>query len=348
MRYPAGMARPYHKLLPVLFKRFSVASARRTLFPTLVYHATRPALPPSDKPALFTMNILPPMMTVWHHCAKKYLKDDADIVIFDCSGKLNPAEFPGARVHKFLNQYAATKSDIFLKQIARNRRHGWICDDDVFFTGDAVSRMRKEFEVPGTASVSFRPRTWWHYELEGKRYWPSGSYCIAFDREIFVNKEKLSLAPAANNPHPADGGSRPPGRYDTGDLANEILLKRGYRCAIIPEQEEAKYITAFSGLSGAVMLLWHFRTPEQTLDWFRGPPKKQWSGNVLFGVLAAMLAIRTVEECYETLKGRPYPLPSLPSRAELEALRKEHEQYVRKDQSFAWIDDASERLKKAL
>lgn len=81
------------------------------------------------------MNILPPMMTVWYHCARKYLGDSVDITIFDCSGKLDPAEVPGARVQKFLNLYAATKCDEFLYHIAKKRRIGWICDDDVFFVG---------------------------------------------------------------------------------------------------------------------------------------------------------------------------------------------------------------------
>src|SRR3989338_4560771 len=121
-----------HQLLQKLFKRFSVSTARRTLLPTLGYYLTRPSLPPSDKPALFTMNILPPMMTVWHHCVKKYLGDRVDTVIFDCSGKLDQKEFPGARVQKFLNFYAATKSDIFLNHIAKKRPHGWAWGGAIF------------------------------------------------------------------------------------------------------------------------------------------------------------------------------------------------------------------------
>src|SRR5438105_15853083 len=110
------------------------------------------------------MNILPPMMTVWHHCARKYVGDAVDMVIFDCSGRLDPAEFPGARVQKFLNLYAATKSDEFLRHVARRRRIGWICDDDMFLldaaAGDIVER---ELAVPNTASISCRPREWRHF-----------------------------------------------------------------------------------------------------------------------------------------------------------------------------------------
>lgn len=343
------MPRPYHQLLPVLFKRFSVASAARTLMPTLAYYARRPALPPSPKPALFTMNILPPMMTVWHHCARKHLGDRADIVIFDCSGRLRAEEFPGARVQKFLNLYAATKSDEFLRCVARHRKIGWLCDDDVFFVSpEAADVVERELAKPKTASVSLRPRTWWEFVIDGKTYLPSSSYCIAFNREIFVEREHLSLAPAPGNPHRATGTNKPPGRYDTGDKANELLLQKGYRCFIAPKEVERRCITGFSGMSGAVMLLWHFRRTEQVLEYFRGPPKKQWSGNVLHGLLSAMLAARTIQECYEKLKGRPYPLPSLPSRGDLEKLRREHEPYLREGQHFTWIDEASERLRRAL
>src|SRR3989344_9029202 len=100
------MSRPYHKLLSYAFKRFSLQSAARTLMPTVGYYLGRKPLPPSHKPALFTMNILPPMMTVWYHFVRKYLGDRVDTVIFDCSGRLDPKEFSHARVQKFLNFYA--------------------------------------------------------------------------------------------------------------------------------------------------------------------------------------------------------------------------------------------------
>jgi hypothetical protein len=342
------MARPYYTLLPRLFKQFSVLSAKRTLLPTIHYYATRSPLSPSGKPALFTMNILPPMMTVWHHCVRKYLGDRVDTVIFDCSGRLDPTEFPGARVQKFLNFYAATKSDEFLYHIARYRRIAWLCDDDVFpINGEAIDLLEREFAVPNTVSVSFRPRPWWHFEIDGKSYQPSSSYCIAFDQTIFAEKEHLSLAPADGNNHPSDIG-KPPKRYDTGDKANEILLRKGYRCAIVPKEEETNYITGFSGISGAVMMLWHFRTPEETLAYFTSAPEEAWRGNVLFGTLSALLAICTVQECYIKLKGSPYPLPSLPSRLMLEKLCKEKESLLRKAQSFRWIDEASNRLRAVL
>ncbi len=334
----------YSQLLRYVFKRFSVRSAGRTLLPTLQYYATHPALPAGDKPALFTMNILPPMMTVWHHLARKNLGNRVDITVFDCSGKLDEQEFSGTHVQKFLNLYAATKSDAFLNQIARQRRIGWICDDDMFILdGKAADVVERELAVPNTASISFRPRSWWHFEMDGKQYPVSSSYCIAFNREIFVEKEHLSLRPADGNTHPSHIG-KPVRRYDTADLANEMLLRKGYRCAIVPEEEREKYVTGFSGMSGAVMLLAYFTKPEQMMDYLESPPKERWSGNVLFGVLAGLLAISTIQECYVRLKGQPYPLRSLPTRAALDNLRRDREPYLRKDNSFKRVDDVSARL----
>ncbi len=294
------------------------------------------------------MNILPPMMTVWHHCAKKYLGDRVDIVIFDCSGKLDAGEFAGARVQKFLNLYAATKCDEFIRHIAKNRAVTWLCDDDIFFlSAQAVDAVEREMNVERTASVSFRARNWWKFSIDGKEIPPSGSYCLALNRDIFWEREHLSLAPAPNNVHAAERSQNR--RYDTFDKANEILLKKDYRCAILPSSEADECITGFSGMSGAVMLLNYFKTSDQVLDYYRAPDKKLWSGSVLPGTLGAMLAIRTIQECYRKLKGREYPLPSLPSRSDLERLRDEHRQYLRSDFT-AWDDmeKAGERLMESL
>lgn len=343
------MCSPYVRLLPYAFRRFSLLSARRTLPATLRYYLQRTPLPASTRPALFTMNILPPMMTVWYHCARKYLGNSVDITIFDSSGYLQPEEFPDARVQKFLNVYAATKTDEFLYHIARHHRIGWMCDDDVFFIGgDPVGILTREFSIPSTASVSFRPRGWWHYVIDGTAYPASSSYCTAINREIYCERERLSLAPANGNVHPTTNGSPLPRRYDTFDKANEILLRKGYRCVVVPEKEQRQTIAAFSGLSGAVMLLWYFKKPEDTLAYFQAPSPKQWRGNMLFGLLSAMLAICTIQECSLLLRRKTRPLPSLPSRAELERLRKEKTPLLRNGTSFAWVDDVSERLRAAL
>lgn len=348
--YTVAVKQHYALLLPTAFKRFSMQSSLRTGLPTLAYFLHKRPLPPGDKPALFTMNILPPMMTVWYHIVRKHLGDAVDITIFDCSGKLKAQEFPEARVQKFLNLYAATKSDIFLRDIAKHRKIAWICDDDMFpISSQMVDVLSKEFEDEKTAAVSFRPRDWWHFEIDGKSYEPMSSYCTALNRNIFVDKEHLSLGPADGNTHPSHIG-KSPGRYDTCDKANEILIQKGYRCFIVPEEKRSTYLTGFSGVSGAVMLLYHFKNPEQVLAYYEDPPEDQWNGNMLFGTLAAMLAICIVQELYTELKGEPYPLHSLPQRSELESLLDSRRKYLRPDQHEheAMIRASEARLKAAL
>ncbi|MDD5041373.1 MAG: hypothetical protein PHX87_02185 [Candidatus Peribacteraceae bacterium] len=337
------MARSYDQMLGYVFKRNSLRFAARTLLPTLRYCLTRPALPPDDKPALCTMNILPPMMTVWYHFAKRNIGTGADIVIFDCTGTLDPKEFPDALVLPFLNFYAATKGDAFIRSIARNRRIAWICDDDMFLMSrECLPILEREFAVPGTASVSFRPREWWEFDFDGRRMQPSSSYCTAVDREIFM-REKLSLAPASGNPHPALS-TRPPRRYDTFDKANEILLKKGYRCVIVAPGERERCVAEFSGLSGPVMLLRYFKTPGQTLDYFRSAPPPNWEGNLLFGLISAMLSVCTIQELYTKLKGKPYPLPSLPTRDALLNIIGERKKFIRPDQTLEAMEKTSRRL----
>lgn len=344
---PPPITQDYAQLLKYVFRANSIRFAFRTLLPSIGFCISKNTLPPSDKPALCTMNILPPMMTVWHHFARKNIGDRVDIVIFDCAGRLDPKEFPGALVLPFLNLYAATKGDIFIRSIARNRRIAWICDDDMFLMSpDCLPILKREFAVPKTASVSFRPREWWEFMINGKRYPVSSSYCTAFDREIFM-QENLSLAPADGNTHPGTL-NKAPSRYDTFDKANEILLRKGYRCAIVPEEERERCVAEFSGLSGAVMLLHHFKTSEQTLDYFRTPPPEKWRSNLLFGVLSAMLSVCTIQELYTRLKGSPYPLPSLPKKEDLLKILEERKPFMRSDQTLEAVEKTSKRLHEAL
>jgi hypothetical protein len=261
---------------------------------------------------------------------------------------LDPHDVPGARVHKFLNFYAATKCNEFIRHIARHRSVAWLCDDDMFFVGrGAADIVRREMEKPRTASVSFRPRIWWHFEIDGQRYEPSGSYCLALNRDMFT-REGLSLSPANGNPHPPEPTHRPPGRYDTFDLANEQLIRKGYRCAIVPGNEAEQCMTGFSGMSGGVMLLSYFRTPEQTLDYFLSPPKQQWGGNMLVGTLSAILGIQTILDCYEKIRGKPYPMRSMPSRSALEKVRRDHLPFIANKGPLELVDATGARLLAAL
>lgn len=339
----------YSQRLIYAFKRFSVLSAFKTALPTIgVYLHPRP-LPPSEKPALFTMNILPPMVSVWHYFARKALGDSVDIVIFDCSGTLQSSAFPGCRVQRFLNPRAAQKCDVFLQRIARNRKIAWMCDDDVFILErKALTIVEREMQVPNTAAVSFESRNWWHFTIDGVSSAPLGTYCLALNRDIVWEKEHLSCACRDGNEHPSHIAGKAVKRYDTFDYANEQLLRRGYRCVSLSPEERKGCYAGFDGVSNGVMILSLFKFPEETLEYLSDPPLKQWSGNILFRVLNALLCISAINDLYSKIHGKVYPLPSLPSRDQLEKLVASREKYLRPDVSFQWMRETEMALHAAM
>ena len=292
---------------------------------------------------------MPPMMTVWYHLAQKNLGDRVDITIFDCSGTLRSSDFPKANVQKMLNFYAATKSDEFLYYIARKRKIGWICDDDMFILSNkAVDLVEKHLKNPTTATLSFRPRSWWHFDIDGKKYAPSSSYCIAINREIYCDKEKLNISPCDGNMHAISHIGKPVSRYDTFDKANEILIRKGYNCHILTEKEQKQCVIGYSGMSSAVMMLWYFTKPEQMINYLEAPEKTAWKGNTLFTILSGLLAITDLQEMHQSITGKPYILRSMPNKTQLERLRKEHEPLLREGHSFDTVSEVSSVLRAAL
>lgn len=295
------------------------------------------------------MNIMPPMMTVWYHLARKYLGDNVDITIFDCSGTLRAQNFPEARVQKYLNLYAATKSDEFLYSIAKTRKIGWICDDDMFIlSAQCLNRITEEFASENTASLSFRPRPWWHFAIDGKTYEPSSSYCTAINRKIYCDAEQLSMSPRDGNTHAVSHIGKPVLRYDTFDHANAVLIQKGYRCAIVPEKEREQYTIGFSGTSSAVMLLWYFKNAGQMMHYLEEPEDKAWKGNTLFTVLSGLRAIGYMQRMHEKITGKPYALPSMPSWDTLERLREKKAPLLRKEHVFERVDEVAQRVENAL
>ncbi len=339
------MPRDYSTFLTDSFKLFSLKTAPRTALPTLRHFVFPHVLAKSDKPVLVTMNILPALMTVWHHFALRSIGDRADIVIFDCSGRLKQNDLPGTYVQPFLNLYAATKVDIALRSFAKNRRSVWICDDDVLLTGkESFDSMMRELQVPNTACVTMEPRDWWQFEMNGQRIAPAGTYCLAINRDIVCDKEHLSFKPTDGNEHPSLIPGRPVKRYDTFDKANEILLQKGYRCAAIDEMTRKNCTIGYDGLSGAVMLLYRFKTPDETMAYLEEPSNEAWGGTILFRVLNGMLAIDTLSEAAEKISGASQRPHALPSRSELQKLRQSREKFLREGLSFTLLDENREEL----
>ena len=338
----------YSKILPKAQKRFSLRSGFRNALATIHYFSLERPLPPSEKITLFTCNIFPPNVIVWHHLVRKYFGDQVDTFIFDCSGNLDPTLVPDARVHKYINAMHPTKIDSFLKRSARNRKIVWICDDDVFpISEKSVEILQREFADPNTASVSLRPRTWWHFEIGGKDYEPSGSYCIALNREIFIGKEHLSAQPANNNMHPKNM-NKSSTRYDTLDKANEILLQKGYKCVIVPKEERDACMCGFDGTSIAALLLSYFKSPEETLSYFQDVDDRAWQGNTLPRNLNALLAAWELQDIYTRIIGTPYTLPTMPPKEELQAIAEHAKPFLTDGRNFDEVYERSEKLQKAI
>ncbi len=324
-------------------KRFSLLSGIRNVLPTLAYHTCSTPLPPTDKITLFTCNIFPPNMVVWHHLVRKFYGDGVDTFIFDCGGGLDPATVPGAKVQRYINAMHPTKIDVFLQRAAQHRKYVWICDDDVFAVSSrALDVLHQEFAQSKTATVSLRPRTWWHFAIDGKEYEPSGSYCIALDREIF-KKEGLNAQPADGNTHPSHR-RKPMKRYDTLDKSNEELIQRGYRCAIVPEDVRNNCVVGFDGTSIAALVLAYFGTPERVLDCFRNATQEQWGGNVYPRMLAAVLSGSAVLQLGEKIMGKPTYCKGMPTPEALAEIRAHAEPLLTEDRNFRGIDTTYDQL----
>lgn len=337
----------YFKVLPNAQKLFSLKTGFRNGFHTALYHLLPQALPESEKVTLFTCNIFPPNVVVWNHLVRKHYGNKVDVYIFDCSGFLNKTLVPGAKVQKYMNAMHPTKIDVFMNNAAKKRQTVWICDDDVFpTTPEGLAIVQREFQKPNTATVSLRPRTWWHFEIDGKEYLPSGSYCIALNTEMF-KKEHLNAQPADNNNHPRHIKTSST-RYDTLDKSNEILIKKGYRCAIVDEQERDACMCGFDGTSIAALLLDYFKSSEDTLKYFTDPEESQWEKNELPRNLNALLAAWEVAEMYEQITGKEYVMRSMPAKEQLQEIAKRATPYLTHGRNFTDVYKRSATIRDAL
>jgi len=324
-------------------RQFTLQKAWRNALPTLRCQLLGKPLPASEKATICTSTIFPPLAVLWHHIVRQCLGDRAEIVIFDCAGTLDPTSVPGATVQRFLNVRHATKIDLWLKKTLQHRKVAWICDDDVFPVNAKVFEViSREFAHPKTATVSFRPRAWWHFEIGRREYQPSGSYCLVINRQIFT-EEGLSAQPTDGNTHPTHTGKIWT-RYDTLDKANETLIKRGFRCTIAPEKERSECIVGFNGTSIAALLLNRFCSADALLSYLHAVTSSQWTGNVFPRCLSALLTADIVRDLYCRVTGEPWQELHLPAKADLMELRTKAEPHLSPSHGLAEIDATEKRL----
>ncbi len=196
---------------------------------------------------IFTCSIYPDLTRVWFHFVQRYT-DAAQVqaVIYDCGSRLDPRHFPGAKVKKHRNLEHGKKIDHYVQQ-HQGTPLIWLSDDDVFMlSGEAEPRAAEDLlGDERRAALSYKPRGWWEFEIDGLNYPVMGSYCLIFKPEIFT-RENLSFCTRPNtNPKIRQGMTY----YDTADYANEQLLRRGYEVINVTDENRQTLARSYSAVS---------------------------------------------------------------------------------------------------
>jgi hypothetical protein len=232
-----------------IFRSFNIKSFFRTSLLTVKTIIT--SQPRSAKKiTLLTFSIYPDLARVWYQfLIKSGLQELADIIIVDSSGKLKAKYFPKAKILYLPNLYHSKKIDYLVRHYLKSK-YILLCDDDRFIINkdiikDSLAFLEKDAK---NAAISFTPRTHWQYKLADQQHEPLGVYSLFFNRDIYL-KEKLKFT-STKVPNTYLGNKT---YYDTGDKANELLIKRGYQYAIF--ERDNKYIQGMDGLSTAAIIM---------------------------------------------------------------------------------------------
>ncbi len=196
---------------------------------------------------LFTCSIYPDLTRVWYHFARRYT--DASCVryvIYDCGSRLRKEHFPDALIVRYPNVDHGRKIDDCVRRVVDTPLM-FLSDDDSFILSDQTepAAARALLDDERAAALSFKPREWWEFEIDGRRHPVMGSYSIVFKPEV-IKKESLSFRTRPTDEPDIRQGS---GYYDTADYANRQLLLKGYRI-IVPEKESrGEMVRSYSAVS---------------------------------------------------------------------------------------------------
>ena len=199
---------------------------------------TEPASPPMEPSPgveMLTFSVVPWLTALWSRCLHRALSDlRPRLVVGDCSGGLGPSgSDPAGRgataVYPCLNHHHGEKLDLFFSKVCSSELV-LVCDDDIFWLrGEPMEWALDRFaEDPNLAVVSLAPRTLVSSVLEGQVEEPMGSSCLLVRRSLWL-REELSFR-MAPGPRGKDWF------YDTCDLANVELLRRGYGVRTAPAE----------------------------------------------------------------------------------------------------------------
>ncbi len=264
-------------LLGTLTLRTGLATRRRTVTPAI---------------DILTFSVVPWMTALWASLLIQTIGNrDAEILIGDCSGGFGGPQRdlladPNVRVVPCLNEHHGDKIDLFLARLCR-ARHVLIADDDVFWLDYlplrwAIAELDSD---PRVAAVSLLPRREVSSVMRHDGIsQPIGSHCLLIRRELWM-RERLSFAVAPP----------PPGVeswfYDTGDLANRELLRRGFR-VVVATPEIERHFVAFDGVSSWILKI-RGSSPAKLEAMVAGIPVRQskaWQATLICRGLSELLA----------------------------------------------------------
>ena len=242
---------PLWKSVPAALRRFFLfKSLPRTLFSTCwIMFGMHSRIGIPERPIAVTFSISEDQALLWFRLARAALGERFDFAIFDSAGDFDPVLFPGARVVRLANFYHGTKIDIAIRHVL-GAETVFLCDDDKYPLTDLSSELSM-LRDPGTAAVSLCPRRSHVLRIGGADHAPMGSYALLFKRSVFslpqfhFSSPRRAISPYRHFPDPSVKIQR---GYDTGDRANELLLRAGYAVS------HASGAVGFDGLSAPRIL----------------------------------------------------------------------------------------------
>jgi hypothetical protein len=274
---------------------------------------------PSDRDVdlhLVSCSVLPRLTTVWAHVASRSLTATPHrIWLADCSGGIKARDLPAsARVVRVLNLTHGRKLDLMLAHVTGGSTIV-ISDDDVLITSrEPIDWAVHQLAEPRMAVVSFMRRHRFRLRRGEELHHPMGSYSLVVDRAIWREND-LSFRPRPA----ADAPEWNHELYDTGDIANIELLRRGYDVVGAPD-EVADGLVRASNISSSVLRL-RKRRADETRDLYLAGRLGRGVDTIYErllpkGTAAPVLDAATVAHYLDEV----VPLFSSEKRAELDAL----------------------------
>lgn len=290
---------------------------------------------------IITFSIFPELTRLWYY----FIEQSADLLvrhgftlrflIVDCSGKLDPRNFPSATIERFINDTHPHKLDFFFRRYIKSGLV-LISDDDCFIVDpqiilEAAKDLTKDERL---AVISFFPRPDWWLTVDEKRSRPMGSYCLMVNRNIII-KEKLHFqSPKIINSY----NNR---IYDTADYMNEQLLKRGYKVSLPDEQKRSIGIGGFRGSSIWKALEWGC-SKNELMRYFSKPFSYEY--HLRHNLKSFYIAARVMNLYSLVFKEKKEPMFSVIELLQFVQVYPEGELKNGIKQDLEWVDQSYQKL----